>query len=282
MVVELHHGDQPIALDDLADSFSALSSLYQRHYSNSEDAISKLYVTRVSSGSIIAELAPYAPFFGQAMTAIGHSVTVADFTKRLGSGLKSFISPDQSQSRAKPSADSEYSPDQKDAQQLREFIKPLVGKSGASLKIQRARFEKIEGNRATYIEYEFSESELNRASINMDRALSIESDTIRGHYTRPHFEVMLFFDSASRGPGKERGRTRDYAVVPEISPRALPVYFRTGVEGNTKEAMVRGETNPLTDVAYIVDLHAQMIDDEPKGYIVTNVHNSLPLAQDGA
>jgi len=39
--------------------------------------------------------------------------------------------------------------------------------------------------------------------------------------------------------------------------------------------MVRGEENPLTS-AFVVDVSVQYVGDEPKGYIVTEVHDILP------
>jgi len=86
---------------------------------------------------------------------------------------------------------------------------------------------------------------------------------------------MLFFEQASRKPGKEAGRTGDRGVVPDVSDKPLPVYFRKSFQ-NLKERMVKGEVNPLTN-AFVVDVHVQTVEGEPKGYIVTEVHDVVPM-----
>jgi hypothetical protein len=63
--------------------------------------------------------------------------------------------------------------------------------------------------------------------------------------------------------------------VPDISEKALPTYFRKGVN-DLKERMIRGEENPLTK-AFIVDVHVQIINGEPRAYIVTDVHQVVDL-----
>jgi hypothetical protein len=91
---------------------------------------------------------------------------------------------------------------------------------------------------------------------------------------------MLFFDAASRAPGKETGRTGDKAIVPAVTDKALPTYFRKSIQGNLKDYMVRGGVNPLANVAFIVDAQVQYIGDQPRGYIVTDVHDTVPLGGD--
>lgn len=84
---------------------------------------------------------------------------------------------------------------------------------------------------------------------------------------------MLFFQQASRAAGKSSGRTADKAIIPSVSEKALPVYFVK--DAGLKEQMVQGQTNPLTDTAYIVDVDVQMVEGEPKGYVVTHVHKVI-------
>jgi hypothetical protein len=175
------------------------------------------------------------------------------------------------------------------AADIRAFVRPLTGKTGAALNIKHARLERHEGDRHTLIEYSFDENELNRAAVNIDPALAGDSDVLElttdvellelpsGEILR---EVMLFFEQASRRPGKERGRTGDRGVVPDISSKSLPVYFRKSFQ-NLKDQMIRSEANPLTNNAFIVDVYVHRDDaDEPKAYYVTNVHRVVPLGDD--
>jgi hypothetical protein len=92
-------------------------------------------------------------------------------------------------------------------------------------------------------------------------------------------EVMLFFEQASRKPGKEKGRTGDRGIIPDVSTKSLPVYFRKSFQ-DLKDQMIRSEVNPLTNYAFVVDVHVQQVDGKPKGYIVVNVHEVTPLGDE--
>jgi hypothetical protein len=138
----------------------------------------------------------------------------------------------------------------------------------------RSFLESLKRTDFTVIEYTFDETELNRAAINIDAALaeppllpSPESPT-----TKTLHEVMLFMDQANRGPGKEKGRTGDRGVIPEVSDKALPVYFRKGYR-DLKEHMTK-DVNPMTST-FVVDAFVQIVNDEPRGYIVFNVHQAI-------
>ncbi|TCM80490.1 hypothetical protein [Rhodovulum steppense] len=122
----------------------------------------------------------------------------------------------------------------------------------------------------------FDEAELNKAAVNMDKAL----ESPRAVHTEDerdgaiHAEVMLFLEQANRGPGKERGRTGDRGIVPDISENVLPVYFRKSIQG-LKERMLQGEENPFS-LVFVVDVHASRVGSEVKGYTVTEIHDSFP------
>ena len=125
------------------------------------------------------------------------------------------------------------------------------------------------------VEYNFDENDLNRAAINIDKELQAPplSPEARDPRVQIKREVMLFLDQANRGPGKERGRTGDKGVIPVISDKPLPVYFRQSFE-NLKDQMTK-EVNPLTST-FVVDVHVQYVEDEPRGYIVTDIHQATP------
>jgi hypothetical protein len=265
----------PVELDDLSGGLAAIARLYARHYRQSDDKTPapRLFVTRLQTGSIIAEVAPYAMLLGQAVYFADQSMIVSDFTRRIAAGLKAFSDP------GGISAPVEV-PSMEDASDLKEFIRPLAGRRGASLGVKAARFHQRDGDREVFAEYEFDEAAINRATVNMENALATQDlptvapseDIVQeGGLIR---EVMLFLEQASVQPGRERGRTADKGVIPQVCEKALPVYFRKSFQ-NLKDKMVRGALNPLTN-AFIVDVHVQRVEGEPRGYIVAAVHEIIP------
>ena len=275
----------PIELNDLTGSFAALARMYERHYRpEGESPAPKLYVTKLETGSIIAEIAPYAVLLGAIISTMDSAMIVSDFVNRVSAGIKAFSDPTRIDSAALPDV---LMPSRDDATDLREFVKPLTGKNGAKLGVKHARYESHDGGRRTIVEYDFDENQLNRAVVNIDHALANPA-TIFTQELALEFqensdgeasilkEVMLFFEQASRKPGKESGRTGDRGIIPDVSPRSLPVYFRKSFQ-NLKDQMVRGDVNPLTNFAFVVDVHVQRVNGKPKAYIVTDVHQVLPL-----
>ena len=248
-------------------SFAALARIYERHYRRENEAAPKLYVTKLETGSVLMEIAPYGLLLGT-IAVLDGGIIVADFTNRLWRGIKAFSAGSQETPKIEP-------PSLEDAKDIKEFTKPLLGRNGASLGIKHAKYEKDDGERRTVVEYNFDETELNRAAINIDKAL--QKPPLSPEALEPGVqikrEVMLFLDQANRGPGKERGRTGDKGVIPDISDKPLPVYFRQSFQ-NLKDQMTK-KVNPLTNT-FVVDVHVQYVEGEPKGYIVTDIHQAIP------
>ncbi|RYE06954.1 MAG: hypothetical protein EOP22_19620 [Hyphomicrobiales bacterium] len=266
IVIHLDPG-QPVELGDLSESFAALARIYDRHYRNDGEGAPKLFVTKLETGSILLEIAPFAVLMG-VISFMDGSVIVAEFTNRLWRGIKSFASPSDLPHIQPPSLE--------DAHDIREFTKPLLGRKAADLGIKHARYEKIDGEKRTMVEYHFDEAELNRAAINIEKALEVEQRAIAQELApseQLRREVMLFLDQANRGPGKEAGRTGDKGVIPEITDKPLPVYFKKSVQ-SLKDQMTR-DVNPLTS-AFVVDVLVLMVEAEPRGYSVVAVHNAMP------
>lgn len=278
VIIRLDPG-RPIDLDELTSSFAALASLYARHHrpEGLNAPAPRLYVERLESGSIIAEIVPYVVILGALVPFMDSAIIVSDFTMRLKACLKAFSDPYTTNQEL-----ADYRPTEEDAEDIKAFVRPLTGKAGAKLGIAHARLTKMDGKRETVVEYNFDEREINRAVINIDEALNSYDIDLKAELPPPEpdssilREVMLFFEQASRKPGKEKGRTGDKGVVPDVTDKSLSVYFRKSVR-DLKDKMIKGDVNPLTDSAFVVDVHVQRIDGEPKAYIVTDVHEVVPL-----
>lgn len=275
LVIVLNPGG-PIELVGLSNSFGALSRLYERPQTGSEGgAMPKLFVTRIESGSIVVEIAVLSMLLGQAVSVSGGVMTLADFAARLYRGVKAFAGLDTPEAE-RPTTTNE-------AEDLREFIRPLTGKQNATLQVRHARFFSQTNTKTVVAEYTFGETELNRAAANLETALAAPAEHGLLPLATPEAEagsrflreVTLYFDQASRSRGREQGRTADKAIVPQVSPKPLPVYFRRGVE-DLKEKMAHGALNPFA-VGFIVDLYVDMLGDTPKAFVVSHVHTTIPI-----
>lgn len=270
MIVRLDPGG-PIDLEGLGASFAALARLYARHHGQTQDpdTTPRLFISKLENGSVVAEIVPYVVMLGQAVPFMQQAMVIANFTERVSKAIRAF-------SGAESPAKTEI-PSKEDARDIKEFIKPLVGRHGSNLQIKHARFERRDGEKATVLEYRFDETELNRASITIDAELAAQAlpspEPEGPPSTKAVHEAMLFFQQASRSAGKSAGRTSDKAIIPSVSEKALPVYFVE--DAGLKEQMVQGQTNPLTDTTYVIDAEVQLVDGVPKGYVVTRVHRVI-------
>lgn len=264
VVITLDPG-QPIELTDLSSSFAALARIYERHYRTSGDAAPKLYVTKLETGSVILEIAPLVISMG--LPILDNAIIVADFAGRLWRGIKAFSGTPSEPPRLEP-------PPKDDASDLREFIRPLTGKMGASLGIKHAKYESDDGTRRTVVEYDFDEAQINRAAVNIDEQKRLPPTDDVPQSSALHTEVMLFLEQANRGPGKDKGRTGDRGVIPDVSDKVVPVYFRKGIQG-LKDQMLHGDHNPF-EMVYVVTVHATRLDGDVQAYTVADIHDSFP------
>lgn len=265
LIVTLDPGE-PVGLEDLASSFASLARMYERHYRNKDEAAPKLFVTRLETGSVIAEIAPFGVMMG-GIALMDGGLIVTDFANRVWRGISYFSGKREEVQKLDP-------PTTEDAADLKDFMKPLTGKTGARLGVKHARYEKTDGDKRTVVEYNFDEAEINKASINMEQAIALPTPKVMPEPIESGIqsEVMLFLEQANRGPGKEKGRTGDRGRIPDISDKVLPVYFRQSIQ-DLKEKMMQGEDNPL-NLVFVVDVHVQRIEGEPKGYTVVEIHES--------
>jgi hypothetical protein len=270
MIIRLDPGG-PIDLEGLGTSFAALARFYARHHGPTKDESDapRLFISKLENGSVIAEIVPYVVMLGQAVPYVQQAVVIAKFTKKVARAIRIFAGDDEDPLTERPSKD--------DARDIREFVRPLTGRKGADLKIQHARFEKRDGENVTILEYKFDENALNRAALTIDAELAKPAlpppDVEEQPSVRTAHEAMMFFQQASRGAGKSSGRTADKAIIPTISDKPLPVYFLK--DADLKEQMIQGNLNPLKDATYVVDAEVQLVDGEPKGYVITQVHKVI-------
>ncbi len=92
-----------------------------------------------------------------------------------------------------------------------------------------------------------------------------------------HLERLYYFSNKPVENPAESVAGLDRGIVPDVSSKSLPVYFHRGFQ-DLKDQMIGGETNPLTNNAFIVDVYVHRADDgDPKAHYVTNVHRVVPL-----
>lgn len=261
----------PIELEELTGSFAALARIYERHHRSDDHTAKgpapKLYVSRLETGSIIAEVVPLITILGQPIPYMDSFLIVKEFTRWVGGSLKSFA------------GQGDGPPPQKieDVKDLEAFVRPLTRRRGAGLNIKHARFRKKDGDKEILAEYDFDESSLNRAALNMSHTIQDFSGTSPQEERKPGLfrEVLMYFHQANREAGKEKGRTGDRGIIEEISVKPLMVYFPKQAN-DIKRRILEGSDN-IFSKGYIVDVHVSYVNGEPKLYHVLDLHGVVDL-----
>ncbi|MDX2201152.1 MAG: hypothetical protein NW223_00225, partial [Hyphomicrobiaceae bacterium] len=263
----------PIELDEFQESLAALARIYRRQHGveGADAPQSKLYVTRIVSGSIELEIVPLLALLGMPISFMDSVNTIREFSKWVGTHLAAVAD----------SALSTGGLNREEAKDLQAFVRPLTGRKDANLRVTHARFRRTEktagAEREIVVEYKFDESDINRAAINL-RKITDEDSTRQdpGLRTRTVREVLMAFQQADKNPGKERGRTGDRVVISDVTDKPLPVYFPQEAAAIKRRILEQTE-NPFSK-GYIVDAVVHFVgDDDPKMYSVINLHDIVDL-----
>lgn len=269
-VIILDH-EGPFPLEDLSAAFAALARIYHRNLEAGHGDRSvhpKLYVSRLRSGSIEAEIVPLLMIMAGVVPYMDSALIIRDFTKWVGLRIGIMSGQDKASTTSSLSRE--------DAEDLKEFIRPLSGQRGASLKIKHAKLLKRDGEREFIAEYDFNENEINRATVNLDKQIELISEEVEIKPNQKFYpEVLMIWHQASREPGRQKGRTGDRAIIAEISDKPIQVYFPKQTN-DLKRRMAQEEPHPFSK-GYIVDVYADIIDDRPRLYRVVALHEVVDL-----
>lgn len=258
----------PIALRELASSFTAIDDIYARVAKGEE----RLSVLDMRSGSIIADLAPFLPFMNQVMPYVGHVTALSDFARKIKKAIDGFTETE------KPVVASEETSDI--AAELAEIMKPLAGRPSAKFGFAHVKYRSKSAKRTVEFEARYDGAQIDRAVVNAERIAKFvslpPSRSPDGNQERNFLRgVEMILHQANRGPAKAKGATGDKGVIETVSDKPLPVYFAEGVN-KLKDRMVRGTKNPLKYV-YNVDVWVHRDEGLVKAYTVTDVHQASAL-----
>ncbi len=258
-------GEGPWELYELVRAFEGLAVAFretlERHGFDRREARNvRLLVTRIESGSIIANILPGIELLGSMLPMMEHTNVVADFATRIRDVLLYFTGSMVS------------APDDVTVRELRaigDIVRPVARRADGAFEL---RYERPDGPK---VEFRFDGPELARAELRMDEArerLAAESRETPQRLER----VLLYLHQASRDEGQPPGRrTGDRGVIEEVTTKPLPVHFAPEA-GQLKDEMVGREENPFR-LGFVVDADVQTRGGKPALYVVRRIHEVIPL-----
>ncbi len=265
--------DGPFEIYELVHAFEGLAIEFretlERHgIPRSEAADVRLLVTKIESGSIVAEIVPGLYFLGSVLPMVEHINIIGDFVRHVSDLLSFFAS--------RPEASPPETTNDRELAAIEAMIKPIASRPHGRFEMQYLRRSNGEETR---LDMAFGSEELARAEVRIaDARRQLQEPQAQ---SKSGYEgVLMYWHQASRDPAKvePKRRTGDRAVIESIWPKPLPVYFMPGA-AELKDAMLRREENPF-NLAFIVDVDVGTKRGRPVMYIVRKVHDVIRIDDD--
>lgn len=264
----------PVELVEMTLAFQGLGFEYQSFLKSrfvesetkTNSAEVKLYITRIESNCILAELAPALPLLGVLAPVLADVNTVHDFVVNTSNTIKWLIG--LAKKKNVSSEDIPYS--KRRIGHLRDVVRLVAKNHDSSLGLAAIKYEESSGQDRAVLEMHFSDKECRQAELGATKAL-IALD-VREKADRE--KVLMYFHQTNIEDPKSGGRTGDKAVISSISPEPLSVY----IIPETDQQKVRyvlddKEHNPLY-TGFVVDVNIENDrNGRPKIYRVIRIHD---------
>lgn len=246
----------PVELQDLAESMMALAAEYRRFADQTSEPVAdtdaKLYIKEIRSGSVIADLLPWAvasiPFienfnivvqFGQNLSTIMTWLLTAPFHSQAPEGVQSV--------------------DKQSLENITQILEPIAKDPQAKLNLG------IVNNGTMTVNISVNSAEANAIQNSAKRRLQKEVNKRSGL----HEKVVMYWQKTTADPGKCAG---DRAVIESVARKGV----KTVAPSDIKAQLMGGPDNPFHS-AYIVDVEVETVRDQPVLYKVLHYHDSIPL-----
>jgi hypothetical protein len=243
---------RPVELVDFAESLRSFGELYKSRLPAEAEEV-RLYVVKVTEGSILVELAEMARQAGGALAPILTGAPQAvEFVKSVKSLIDYFKGEAAPPENMKP----------RDIELLAKALGPVADAPRSVLEIN------VNNSPGAIVTISNADANIvqNAGRKEIERLRQPVNETLK--------EVTLYWVQTRKGEGVHTGRSADKAVVEAVTAKPLPVYFPEGQQG-LKQQMLSDVQFPYETV-FIVDVETIVVRDRLTGYRVLALHGELP------
>jgi hypothetical protein len=269
--------DRPVELVQLTLALQAMARDYRRYANDSirvnggkvSDDDIKLYVTRVETGSIIAELGSAAQVMGAFLPLIAVDPLFTGYVQFFGQSVSYFASLAKLPN-LKPA---DINATKAAAQAVADIMAVPASMAGSKFKLSaKIGAKNSDGSefaaQVTITSEEAAEAQ--RGALMAQKVLDYRGDA-------DHSNVLLYLQQTSTNKSKSDGRTSDRAIVNSISSKALPVYFASPLDAaRVNDMKLDPYQNPFK-AAFRVDVNVETNRNQlPTFYRVVHIHEVIP------
>jgi len=249
LTIEIHNS-KPVSLMDLVATFSAFEENYriflEKHDVAPEKTASILTINELRSGSIIAELIPYAPAI---LPLLNEHNTVYEFLDYTRNTFRWLMGKGE-----KPSPE----PGLREIKNAKNVTQTIKNDENSSMTL-------INGNGKTIVNnhyFNFGHEEAKALHDGVEREILKSKEQDYRFWARQ----LMVWDQAKFSGGNAKHSKSNKARIEGINSRALPVIFE---DPRVKEQMMtthEGFEKPWQKLAYRVDVNVETIDGKPSSY----------------
>lgn len=281
--IEIHFDvHEPVELITLTLALQSLARDYRRYMNDDArargvkiaDEDVKLYVTKVESGSILAELASATPVLGAFFSIMDYQSVFAQYVSNFGT-IAEYCRGLLAKRDLKP-ADIEIT--KAGAQAIADVMAVVAANRDGNLRLAaiRAGSETSDGAKV-YAEVSFTSeeaAEAQRGALLAQKVLEYRGDA-------DYENVLLYFQRTSTDAPKSDGRTDDKAVINSISPKPLAVHFASPLDAARVNDMKSDpHQNPFKS-AFRVDVNVETDRNHvPRFYRVVHIREVIADDED--
>ena len=249
-----HEG--PVPLADFGDALARVAARYgrfSRAVGGSDEA--RLYIAHVREGSIELDLVGAASAAQVVIEGAGGLNNLIELGKNVAGLLQSF--------RTGQATSAEVS--LADCDDVRAIVKPVINTEGGGLSIV------VNGDNNVVqplliLDQQGAREINNRAALLRSSLSTPTLDTVE--------RVLFVWDQIRDAPAVDIGkRSPDRGIIAAVHNKPHPVTF---ADPAVKDAMYRMDENPF-ERGFIVDGKIMLGPNGPAGYLITKVHDVIPL-----
>lgn len=250
---------EPIELIELTLAFQALGRDYRRFLNSRirstggrvKDEDVRLYITKIESNCILAELAGATPILGSLFTLMDYQNIFIEYVRNFETTVNFFRNL-ATKKNAGPSDVEHVS--KAGAQAIADTMAIAAKNKNGILRLSalRAAVDMPDGSRI-YTEAVFTSeeaAEAQRGALLATKLLDYRGDA-------DYQNVLMYFQRTSTDPGKIDGRTDDKAIIASIESKALPVYFASQLDQAKMNDMKGDPTSNPFKAAFRVDVNVE-------------------------
>lgn len=276
--IEIHFDvHEPIELTEMTLAFQALGRDYKRFLNDkiraeggkvSDDDV-KLYITKIESNCILAELAGASSIVGAYFSLLDYQNIFIEYVRNFEVVTTYF----RNLTRVADPKAADIECTKAGAQAIADVM-AVVSKTRKGKFALRARAgSETPSGYKVYAEVELTSDEAAEAQ----RGALIAQKVLDYRGEADHKNVLMYFQRTSTDDAKADGRTDDKAIIRSISDKPLPVHFASALD-QARINDLKGDphSNPFK-AAYRVDVNVETDrKGVPRFYRVVHLHEILP------